>query len=320
MKKNYPLSEHYDGKKFSYPGLDMDKSFLDLLKWQIAATKAKWPQQVINTHESNLSSSLNKTDIQITYINHSTFLIQTDVINILTDPVWSERVSPFKFVGPKRVRKPGLEFKKLPNIDLVLVSHNHYDHMDIETLKNIYKNNLDAVFIVPLKNSQYLNFVNPSQIIELDWWQSVNIKQQNITLTPAQHWSARGLFDKRNALWGSFVVQLNNQRKLFFTGDSGYDQNLFSTIGSKFSPIDLALIPIGAYEPRWFMKKAHMNPEEAVLTHCDLNSKQSVAMHFGTFQLTDEDLNQPVVDLNSALNKYNVKKFDILNVGETKIY
>jgi L-ascorbate metabolism protein UlaG (beta-lactamase superfamily) len=320
MQSKYPLSDHYDGELFFNPGVDLDKPFSDLIKWGLSRPEDTWPKLVENTAKPNLQTDNSKiadNELHLTFVNHSTFLGQINGINFLTDPHWGERASPVSFAGPKRVRKPGLDFNELPLIDLVLVSHNHYDHMHLGTLEQLYKK-YNPLFVVPLGNAKYLkSFSKNINVIELDWWQSIQHKNSVITLIPSQHWSARGLYDRRTALWGGFVISQTN-KKILFVGDTGYNENLYKDIQNKIGKIDLSLIPIGAYEPRWFMKGSHVNPEEAVQIHIDLKSKYSVGKHFGTFRLTDEDFDQPVIDLKIASEKLKVNNFLILEVGETK--
>jgi L-ascorbate metabolism protein UlaG (beta-lactamase superfamily) len=258
-----------------------------------------------------------------------TFLIQTEDFNLITDPVFANLLGPFNLMGPNRQREAGMKIEELPPIDIVLVSHNHYDHMDVLSLEEIYKRDR-PVFVLPLGNEKYLKgFGKDIQIHELDWFDQNVIKSKKtnldikVWLTPAQHWSARGLHDKRDALWGGFVVE-SNQGRIFFVGDSGYpaneNKNIFKEIKNKIGAMDLSFIPIGAYEPRWFMKGAHMNPDEAVLVHQDVESKNSVGMHFGTFRLTDEPYLEPEQNLKAAVQKYRAKNFISLENGQTKKY
>ena len=316
----YPITDHFDGKRFYHAGLDADKSPFVLLKWNLNRPDAAYPEWTENKFQPQLvqlSSPLKPNEIAVTFVNHSTFLIQINGINFLTDPVWAERVSPFTFAGPKRIRPPGIKFENLPKIDFVLVSHNHYDHMDVDTLERIHQRD-KSIFYMPLANSIYFEHIKNMQIVELDWWESHQHNPKfKITLVPAQHWSARGLTDRRKALWGGFVVETEN-KKIFFAGDTGYSDKIFKQIGEKFKSIDLSFIPIGAYEPRWFMKSYHNNPDEAVMIHQDIKSKQSVGMHFGCFRLSDEKWGQAEIDLVNAKAKYKVDQFTTIDVSETK--
>lgn len=318
MTKEYPITDHYDGQRFYNPGINMDKPFSDLIKWNMNRPESSWPDFVENKAQPQIVTQLENHQTAVTFINHVTFLIQLKEINIITDPVFSERASPVQFAGPKRIRKPGMLMDQLPKIDVVLVSHNHYDHMDLNSLEKLYKK-FNPLFIVPLGNEHYIkNFAPNANVIELDWFQKTDFKNTEFFLTPAQHWSARGLFDRREALWGGFVIRKNN-KQIYFVGDSGYNNQLFKKIKEVLGPMQLSFIPIGAYEPRWFMKNAHMNPEEAVMTHFDVQSTRSIGMHYGTFKMTDESYDQPVKDLETAKKKYQTDSIGTLNEGQTEI-
>lgn len=319
--QNYPISDHYDGKKFFNPGGANDKPFSDLIKWQWTSTKTPWPKWVDNKATPNFSQPASLSEAVVTYINHSTFVIQLQNLTIITDPHFGERASPVSFAGPKRVRAPGAAIDKLPKIDIVIISHNHYDHLDVGTLERLQKI-YDPVFLVPLGNAKYLKSTNSTKVFELDWWQSHSLKDYNFTLTPAQHWSARGLWDRREALWGSFAIQWQGESKshrIYFSGDTGWGDH-FKNTSDKMGSFDLSFLPIGAYEPRWFMKAQHINPEEALHAHELLKAKTSIGMHFGTFQLTDEGIDDPVIGLKQALaaKKISDDQFQVLEVGQTK--
>jgi len=249
-------------------------------------------------------------------VNHATWLIQLPTMNILVDPVWSKRASPFSFAGPKRVHEPGIPWDKLPKIDLVLVSHNHYDHLDIATLEALEKRD-HPQFLVPLGDLDLLKSKGISRIAELTWWQEFKMGTTVVTFTPAQHWSARWTWDRNKSLWGGWWIQ-EGQTSLFHAGDTGHGPH-FKVIREKLGTPTMAMIPIGAYEPRWFMKAMHMNPADAVESVKDLGlPKLSVAMHFGTFQLTDEGHDQPMIDLKKAIESAKLEsQFKVPKVGET---
>lgn len=313
---NYAISDHYDGKTFNNTPKTSDKNLFDLLKWRFSTTAKDWPENVKNSKFD--LPKVNGSEIIVTWINHATFLIQTPEINILTDPVYAERVSPFSFIGPKRVRKPGVKFDDLPKIDVVIISHNHYDHLDLETLKKI-ADKYSPTILIPLGDKELLESNGIKMSVEMDWSDEVEIEKNIFTFLPAKHWSARWITDKRESLWGSFMIK-SNVKHIYFGGDTGYG-NHFKDIASKYSKIDLALLPIGAYEPRWFMSEHHMNPDESVNAHIDLKSHQTIGMHFGTFQLTNEGIDEPVDDLIKAKAKYkiNEESFRVLGVGESLI-
>jgi L-ascorbate metabolism protein UlaG (beta-lactamase superfamily) len=250
--------------------------------------------------------------VALTFVNHATFLIRSDRLAILTDPVWSKRASPVQWIGPARVRHPGVPLDALPPIDLVLVSHNHYDHMDLTTLRALQRRH-GCHIVTTLGNRAYLQRRGLGDVVELDWGHSHDI----VTATPAQHFSARTPFDRNRTLWAGFAIALPSAR-IFFAGDSGYWTH-FADIGRQLGPFDVSLVPIGAYEPRWFMSAAHMNPEEAVQAHLDLRSRLSIGMHFGCFQLTDEAIDDPLRALEAARAAHGVDPaaFRVLEPGET---
>ena len=234
----------------------------------------------------------------VTFVGHSTFLIQTAAGNILTDPIYSERAGPLNALGPRRVRPPAVRFADLPPISAVLLSHNHYDHCDLPTLRRLAQQ-FDPLVITPLGNSRLVRSAGIRRVEELDWWESSKTMDWSIVMTPAHHFSARTPFDRNRALWGGFTVAVGGVR-IYFAGDTAYAP-FFRDIPRRIGTIDLALLPIGAYEPRWFMAAVHMNPEEAVQAHIDLQASTSVGMHFGTFQLTTEGIDAPVHALGRAL-------------------
>lgn len=245
-----------------------------------------------------------------------TFLIQTPLGNLLTDPVYSQHAGPFGRLGPKRVRQPGVRFDDLPPIATILLSHNHYDHCDLPTLRKL-ADRCDPNVITPLGNGRLVRSAGLRRVEELDWWQDATSGPLPITVMPARHFSARKPFDRNRALWSGFLITVG-RRRIYFAGDSASDA-CFREIGKRCAPIDLALIPIGAYEPRWFMKYVHMNPEEAVQAHIDLNSAKSIGMHFGTFQLTAEGIDDPVRGLEAACRSRDVAagSFTTLAFGES---
>lgn len=313
--------KHTDGRRFFNPTLpSARKTFWQGLRMWITTPKAKWPKFVANTAIPNIQKSIADGTIAVTFINHVTFLLQIPGLNILTDPVWSKRTSPIKWLGPKRVRNPGVALEDLPPIDIVLISHNHYDHLDVETLSYLHKKH-NAKLCFAMGDSRIISKLGITNYHELDWWNTVKINDNtNITFTPTQHWSARGLNDQNISLWGSYVIE-HNGKKIFFGGDGGYCTH-FRDINDKFGAFDLAFIGIGAYEPRWFMQNMHTNPEEAVLIHKDLQSKLSIGMHFGTFQLSAEGIDQPLIDLHAAKAKYKIPEHEFITLkeGETRIF
>jgi L-ascorbate metabolism protein UlaG (beta-lactamase superfamily) len=252
----------------------------------------------------------------VTFIGHATFLIQTTTANILTDPMYSDRAGPFGLLGPRRVRQPAVRFDDLPPISTVLLSHNHYDHCDRRTLARLAKR-FDPTVITPLGNGALVKSTGLRKVEELDWWQDAKTSPLPLTLTPGHHFSARTPFDRNRALWGGFTIDVAD-RRIYFAGDSAYAP-FFCEVRRRLGPIDLALLPIGAYEPRWFMQSVHMNPAEAVQAHLDLEAAASVAMHFGTFQLTTEGIDEPVRALEQARLAHHLEPsaFRAIGFGES---
>jgi len=271
------------------------QSFRQLPKF-LVTPRARWPRHVDVTPQIP-PAPRDDHDIVITFIGHATFLIRTAQATVLTDPMFSKRASPVSFAGPKRVHDPGVRLADLPRIDVVLLSHNHYDHCDLPTLRHL-ADRFQPLVITPSRNKELLEKAELTRIEQLGWWQSARKTPFPVTVAPAQHFSARTPFDRNQALWGSFVFELAGKR-LFFAGDTGYSEH-FRMIRARAGRMDLALLPIGAYEPRWFMKPAHMNPEEAVQTFLDLGAGEFVAMHWGTFRLTDEPMLEPPTRTRAA--------------------
>ena len=303
------------GGRFIVPGHSGEASFAELMKWQLSGSREKWPRLIENKVYPPPPKRVLGRDLKITWIGHSTVLIQTSGLNILTDPFFSDRASPFQFIGPKRIRSPGISIIDLPPIDLVLLSHNHFDHLDAHALQLLKKHH-DPKLITTLNNGQY---IKNYPCTELDWRQSFEVGEIRITLMPALHWSKRSFSDTNKALWGAFVIETKGG-VIYFAADTGYGTGeTFREVWSRFGAPRLSLLPIGAYEPRWFMKPQHMNPEEAVRAHLDLSSKTSFAIHHGTVQLTDETVDAPLVALREAMTKAMISVGDFLvgDIGET---
>jgi L-ascorbate metabolism protein UlaG (beta-lactamase superfamily) len=310
------MSEHFHRGRFRNSVVTGKQRFWGFLRWMATRRKERWPRWV----EEALPGPPPLADarhLAATFVGHSTFLLQVGGRHVLTDPMWSRRASPVSWAGPRRVRRPGVALEDLPPVSVVLVSHNHYDHMDLPTLRRL-RERFDPLFVTSLGNRRYLRRRGLARVEELDWWQSLRVGPGlEVTLTPAQHFSARGLFDRNRTLWGGFLLEAGGAR-VFFTGDSGYGEH-FRQVRERAGGIDLALVPIGAYEPRWFMRPAHVNPAEAVQVHLDLRPRLSIAMHFGTFQLTDEAIDEPIRALRAALVERGVdeNEFRVPAFGET---
>jgi len=254
----------------------------------------------------------------VTWIGHSTMLVQMDSVTFLTDPIWSDTPSPVSFAGPRRFVPPGVAMQDLPPIDFVVVSHNHYDHLDLPTLVALAERNPETRFFVPLENGELLRDNGIDNVDELDWGGSIEYASVRVHCLPAQHWSRRGLGDYRKALWSSWAV-VGPERRFFFAGDTGYFDG-FATIAEALGPFDLAALPIGAYEPLAMMNKSHMNPEEAVQAAIDLRTQNAVAMHYGTFDLSDEPLEDPPRRFRKATEASPLGKNRgwLLRIGETR--
>ena len=300
----------------------------DILKWKFGtppdgtAPPARWPRRVdIATHALPPRPPHGTADIVATWINHSTFLLQTAAATILTDPVFSRRCGPFGCFGPKRAHAPGVALDALPRIDAVLLSHDHYDHCDLQSLRRIARR--DAPFgFAPLGNGALLRRGGfaPERIVELDWWEEHAASGLfRVTLTPAQHWSKRLTSGRNRRLWGGFFLNTPDSRRVYFAGDTGYHAEIFREIAARLGAPDLAFLPIGAYEPRWFMRAQHCNPAEAVQIHRDVGSRRSVAMHWGAFQLTEEARDEPPRALAAALREAGVppENFMVLEPGQS---
>lgn len=299
-----PVSDHFDGERFFNPGGGPPRSPLDVLRWQLAGGREPWPDR----HPSPFApdrppSRVEGVGLRIAFVGHATFLIQGGGLNVLTDPVWSERVSPVSFAGPRRRNPPGVAFDDLPPIDAVLVSHAHYDHMDLATLARLWARDRPLI-VAPLGNDAIIRAHDPDIAVTVaDWEDTVELGGgATVSLTPAHHWSARGLADRNRALWAGFVLKGIGGASLYFAGDTGFDGGQpFRGVAERHGAPDLALLPIGAYEPRCFMAPQHVNPEEAVQGFRLLGASQALGCHWGTFQLTDESAERPADDLFAAL-------------------
>jgi L-ascorbate metabolism protein UlaG (beta-lactamase superfamily) len=269
------------------------------------------------TVKSDFSSARNPS---VTWVGHATVLVRVGGLNVLTDPQFSERASPLSFAGPKRVVPPVPALRELPHIDAALISHNHYDHLDLDSVTRLAAQPGGSPrFFVPLGLKEWFSRQSIADVVELGWWQSRTFKGLELHFVPVQHWSKRTLTDENLTLWGGWVLR-HPELSFFFAGDAGYSKD-FADIRARFGGFDLAAFPIGAYEPRWFMKIMHMNPAEAVQAHKDVNARQSLAIHWGTFDgLTDESLYEPPQRLAEERRKAGLGEgeFFVLKHGETR--
>ena len=311
-----PRSDHFDGERFFNPGwATTDRSLRDLLRWRLTGERATWPAEV---HTAQVIPTARVEGLTVTMVGHATLLIQIAGHNVLVDPVWSERASPVQWAGPRRVTVPGIAFDNLPPLDVVLVTHNHYDHLDVPTLQRVWDTHRPRI-IAPLGNDTVIHQTAPSIVVETgDWGDVFDAGELRIHMHPANHWSARGMRDRRMALWGGFVIETPG-KSVYLAGDTGYgDGRIFRDLKQRHSSIDLALLPIGAYEPRWFMKDQHVDPDEAVQIMIDCGARQALGLHWGTFQLTDEARLEPKERLIAAMTRRGLRaeSFIALEAGD----
>ena len=282
-------------------GMKNEKSLSEVLKWSWSREEPK--KEFIKTNENINLNSLKDREHYALWIGHSTFLINNGDLTILTDPIFSERASPLNFAGPKRLIKPVIKIKDLPEVDVITISHNHYDHLDINSLRKIQKKFPNVKILVPKGDLKLLKNYNLNNGFEFLWWEEITLNNTKFIFTPAQHWSARGLRDRNKSLWGSWFIK-NEDKNIFHAGDTGYSED-FIEIRNRLGAVDFAMIPIGAYDPQWFMSYSHVNPEEALNIAKDLDAKKSIGMHWGTFILTDEPVLEPRERLNKITNQTN---------------
>ena len=288
-------------------GMKNEKSLSEVLKWSWSREEPK--KEFIKTNENINLNSLKDREHYALWIGHSTFLINNGDLTILTDPIFSERASPLKFAGPKRLIKPVIKIKDLPEIDVITISHNHYDHLDVNSLRKIQKKFPNVKILVPKGDLKLLKNYNLNNGFEFLWWEEITLNNTKFIFTPAQHWSARGLRDRNKSLWGSWFIK-TEEKNIFHAGDTGYSDD-FIEIRNRLGPVDFAMIPIGAYDPQWFMSYSHVNPEEALSIAKDLDAKKSIGMHWGTFILTDEPVLEPRERLNKITNQTNVDFYTV---------
>ncbi|HEY6050212.1 MAG TPA: MBL fold metallo-hydrolase [Thermoanaerobaculia bacterium] len=310
-----PASDHFDGRRFFNPGPgSQPHGFGGVIRWMATRQRGVW--RPYREEPAGEPPPRRVADMRVTFVNHATVLIQMAGRNVVTDPVWSERVSPFRRVGPRRVRPAGIRFDDLPQIDAVLVSHNHYDHMDLSTLGRLSRR--DRPWILSgLGNRALLSSRRIERAAELDWWETSEIGRGfSVTAVPVQHFSGRGATDRNATLWTGFVVS-GSSGDVFFAGDTGYGPH-FLKIRERFPRLRLAVLPIGAYRPEWFMSPVHETPAEAIRAQRDLGAATAVGMHFGTFELTDEGEDEPAQEIARILGETPepTPRFWVLGFGE----
>jgi len=307
---------HFDGQKFHNVDGARRKGLLDFLRWRLTSRPGKWNKWTDIQRGSKPPTQVTGAALRVTFVNHASVLIQIGGLNILTDPIWSARASPVTWAGPKRHRPPGIRFEDLPPIDVVLISHNHYDHLDINTLVRLQAEH-GPRFVTALGNRALLNKWKIFEVTELDWWSMAPLSTGvNVNCVPAKHFSGRALSDSDATLWCGYVIQ-TSAGNIYFAGDTGLGRH-FAEIKDRFGSFRLALLPIGAYLPNWFMHPVHLSPGEAVDVHHALGSRVSMAIHFGTFALGDDGEFEPLVELRQALadKTTSTAEFWILEPGE----
>lgn len=318
-RRRFPVTDHCDGRRFFNPGEHVNRTWWDVLRWKFTSRPAIWPKEINPPAPLPVAPAPRDGTLRATWINHATFLVQTRFGNVLTDPVYSQRASPFQRFGPQRAHAPGIPWESLPAIDVILLSHDHYDHCDLPTLRRLAARFPAAKAVTLLGNGSLLRRAGfaADHITELDWWQAhVFHEGFHVRATPARHWSNRLSGSRNGRLWGGFFIQAGG-RTAHFVGDTGYDPRMFKAVADRCGSPDLAMIPIGAYAPRWFMAAQHCNPAEAVRIHQDLGARRSIGMHWGTFQLTDEPRDEPPQALAAALAEMHVPEeaFQVLPPG-----
>lgn len=297
-----PVSDHFDGRRFFMAGRPFPHGASAILRKLREPFPARWEAPVEQPLFDMPPREVTGDLLRVSFVGHATMLVQTEGLNILTDPWWSERASPFSWLGPRRVVPPGIAFEDLPPIEIVLISHSHYDHMDVSTIRRLVDEH-DPVFIAPLGNDTLIRRIHPdARTMALDWGEAALIRPDvTIGAEPMHHWTARTPFDRNTSLWAAFVVSTPSGRTLF-VGDSGYGDGIyFHPLRERYGGFRLAILPIGAYEPRWMMAYSHMNPAEAVQAFEDIGAAHAIAHHFGTIQLTDEAIDAPAISLAEAL-------------------
>jgi L-ascorbate metabolism protein UlaG (beta-lactamase superfamily) len=314
---SFPKSDHFDGTRFFNPGAEQAHGGIDVLRWMLSRKPEKWRAWTENEPQPAPPERVGAGELRVTFVGHATVLIQFHGVNLVTDPVWSLRASPVQFAGPKRRRPAGVALETLPKIDVVLLSHNHYDHCDVHTLQRLAKRDQPTI-AVPLGLKPLVASCGYSTIHELDWWESVEVAGLRLRSLPEQHFAARTPFDRNRTLWCGWEIASASAGTVQYHGDTAFGKH-FDSIAERCVPPRLALLPIGAYQPEWFMGPVHMTPENAVKAHYILGAPQSMAIHFGTFPLADDGEFDPPRRLARELEKRNDgTRFWWLQPGEAR--
>jgi L-ascorbate metabolism protein UlaG (beta-lactamase superfamily) len=309
-----PVSDHFDGRRFRNYHTTPHNDFREAAKWATNRQRGYWKPRRDEPPGPPPPARVEGEQLRVTFVNHTTVLLQTHGLNILTDPIWSERCGPVSWFGPRRVRPPGIRFSDLPPIDLVLLSHNHYDHCDLPTLRRLARDHQPNL-IVPLGNRDFLQRRGIPVRHDLDWWRSVGLSGLTITAVPVRHFAGRGLFDRDRSLWCGYVVETASG-SICFAADTGWG-NQFDEIHDRLGAPRLALLPIGAFRPEWFMSRVHISPEQALDAHVALRAQTSVATHFGTFRLADDAETEAPERIQANLHRIpRDTRFWVLGFGE----
>jgi L-ascorbate metabolism protein UlaG (beta-lactamase superfamily) len=314
--ESVPVVEHYRDGRFFNPGV-AEHGFAEFRKWVTNRKPGAWRKWIPSTPGPKPPARVKGAELRVTFVNHATVLLQTDGLNFLTDPIWSFRASPVGFAGPARHRDPGVRFEDLPAIDCLLISHNHYDHFDVSTLRRLASAHSPAVFC-PLGLRKRLQGLGFRDVVEMDWGQSQRWNQMRVHCTEAQHFSARTPFDRNKTLWCGWVLETRHGN-IYFAGDTGFG-DFFAALRERFFTMRLALLPIGAYDPEWFMGPIHMTPEQAVEARTILGASVAIGIHFGTFALADDGETEPVARLGAALQgRQDAEQFWVLEEGKGRL-
>jgi L-ascorbate metabolism protein UlaG (beta-lactamase superfamily) len=315
-------TDHYDPerRRFFNPWKDTDRGLPDLLRWWLTADRKPWPASVASRAHPDTIGRVPPGRAAVTFVGHATWLVRIGGVAVLTDPQFSPAAGPFGRAGPRRVRPPGITPEQLPPVHAVFVSHAHYDHLDVPSLQQLTRGPSPPRVIAPLGLGRFLEGRGVPGVTEHDWWDEVDLGEATLTLTPAQHWSSRATLARNASLWAGAHLRHRDGPTVYFAGDTGYAP-YFADIRARLGRPGVALLPIGAYEPRWFMRDHHMNPDDAVRAHLDLGARQSVAMHYGCFRLSDEGYDDPVRALAAARAAHGVPgaEFRAIDVGETAV-
>lgn len=309
-------SDHFDGEKFVNIDRAHDLDYWAFLQFILFRTDGYWADYYPQKIDGNPPMRTAEGELKVTFINHASTLVQFDGINVLTDPVWSEYTTPIPPIGPQRRRPAGIDFDKLPPIDVVIISHNHYDHMDFATLKRL-KEKFNPLILYPLGNKPLFEDYELPNSKDMDWWDSVTVKGKGITFVPARHFSNRGITDRNGTLWGGYVFS-TSAGPVYFAGDTGFGIH-YTKIRERYGKIRFSILPIAPIEPRSFMSEIHQDAREAVMAHIELQSQKSMGIHFGTFKQAGDAMTAPIDSLIVGLRDLGVSPKDFILPGQGRV-